>query len=154
MNFFPSFCVAQENQTSTALSKTPSQKSSERLNQYLIFQKIEQIHSLLPVLPLLTNTGEGSKLVHKRIWPRCPRYSSLFFERVRATSMTQRRAENTLANLFHFRLYRLIRLTRSIIENRRSGVGMSGTLVPMSTGRPAGTHQNFIILGTAGYRVP
>ena len=81
-------------------------------------------------------------------------YSSLFFERVRATSMTQRRAENTLANLFHFRLYRLIRLTRSIIENRRSGVGMSGTLVPMSTGRPAGTHQNFIILGTAGYRVP
>ena len=31
---------------------------------------------------------------------------------------------------------------------------MSGTLVPMGTGAPAGTHQNFKILGTAGYRVP
>ena len=29
---------------------------------------------------------------------------------------------------------------------------MSGTLVPMSTGVPAGTHQNLKILGTAGYR--
>ena len=31
---------------------------------------------------------------------------------------------------------------------------MSGTLAPMSTGVPAGTHKNFKILGTAGYRVP
>ena len=29
-----------------------------------------------------------------------------------------------------------------------------GILVPMNTGIPAGTHQNFKILGTAGYRVP
>ena len=36
----------------------------------------------------------------------------------------------------------------------QAGVGMSGTLVPMSTGIPAGTHQNLKILGTAGYRVP
>ena len=49
---FPFICVAQENQTSTALSKTPSQKSSEKLNQYLIFQKIEQIHTLLPVFSI------------------------------------------------------------------------------------------------------
>ena len=34
-------------------------------------------------------------------------FSSLFFQRVRATSMTQRRAENTLSNLSHSRLYRL-----------------------------------------------
>ena len=34
-------------------------------------------------------------------------FSSLFFRRVRATSMTQRRAENTLANLSHSCLYRL-----------------------------------------------
>ena len=31
---------------------------------------------------------------------------------------------------------------------------MSGTLVPMGTGVPAGTHQNLKILGTDGYRVP
>ena len=31
---------------------------------------------------------------------------------------------------------------------------MSGTLVPMSTGEPAGTHQNLKILGTAGYPGP
>ena len=36
----------------------------------------------------------------------------------------------------------------------RSGVGMSGTLVPMGTGVPAGTHRNLENLGTAGYRVP
>ena len=30
---------------------------------------------------------------------------------------------------------------------------MSGTLVPLGTGVPAGTHQNLKILGTAGYRV-
>ena len=31
---------------------------------------------------------------------------------------------------------------------------MSGTLVPMSTGEPARTHQDLKILRTAGYRVP
>ena len=31
---------------------------------------------------------------------------------------------------------------------------MSGTLVPMGTGVPVGTHQNLKILGTAVYRVP
>ena len=34
------------------------------------------------------------------------------------------------------------------------GVGISGTLVPMSTRLPAGTLQNFKILGTAGCWVP
>ena len=34
-------------------------------------------------------------------------FSSLFFQRVRATSMTQRRAEKTLTNLSHSRLCRL-----------------------------------------------
>ena len=36
----------------------------------------------------------------------------------------------------------------------KPGVGMSGTLVPMGTGVPAGTNQNLKILGTDGYRVP
>ena len=36
----------------------------------------------------------------------------------------------------------------------KPGVGMSGTLVPMGTGVPAGTHRNLENLGTAGYRVP
>ena len=31
---------------------------------------------------------------------------------------------------------------------------MSGTLVPMGTGVPAGTHQNLENLSTDGYRVP
>ena len=31
---------------------------------------------------------------------------------------------------------------------------MSGALVPMGTGVPAGTHRNLENLGTAGYRVP
>ena len=36
----------------------------------------------------------------------------------------------------------------------RTGVGMSGTLVPMGTGVPAGTHRNLENLGTSRYRVP
>ena len=36
----------------------------------------------------------------------------------------------------------------------QTGVGMRGTLVPMSTGVPAGIHKNFKNLGTVGYRVP
>ena len=31
---------------------------------------------------------------------------------------------------------------------------MSGTLVPMGTGVPAGIHENLENMGTAGYRVP
>ena len=34
----------------------------------------------------------------------------------------------------------------------KSGVGMIGTLVPMSTELLAGTHKNFQIFGTAGFR--
>ena len=48
---------------------------------------------------LLTDTGEDSKLVHRRkpskVNAAPPRYFLLFFRRVRATSMTQRRVENT-----------------------------------------------------------
>ena len=55
----------------------------------------------------LTDTGEDSKLVHRRIWSKvCRLFSSSFFRRVRATSMTQRRVEITLHTLAHFRLYR------------------------------------------------
>ena len=36
----------------------------------------------------------------------------------------------------------------------KTGVGASGTPVPMGTRVPAGTHRNFVNLGTAGYRVP
>ena len=35
-----------------------------------------------------------------------------------------------------------------------AGVGMSGTLVHMGIGLPAGTLQKYKILGSAGYRVP
>ena len=41
-------------------------------------------------------TGEDSKLVHRRKRPKVDTlFSTLFFRRVRATSMTQRRVENT-----------------------------------------------------------
>ena len=35
-----------------------------------------------------------------------------------------------------------------------TGVGASGTPVPMGTRVPAGTHRNLKNLGTTGYRVP
>ena len=45
-------------------------------------------------LAFLTDTGEDSKLVHRRKRPKVDTlFSSLFFRRVRATSMTQRRVE-------------------------------------------------------------
>ena len=51
----------------------------------------------------LTDTGEDSKLAHRR---KCPKvdalFFSLFFRRVRATSMTQRRVENTRVNFWTF----------------------------------------------------
>ena len=44
----------------------------------------------------LTDTGGDSELVHSRKRPKVDRlFSSLVFRRVRATSMTQRRVENT-----------------------------------------------------------
>ena len=67
-------------------------------------------HTVYPGVPDqdLTDTGEDSKLVHRRIWLKRPRYILLFFfQRVRTMTMTQRRAENTLANLSYSRLYRL-----------------------------------------------
>ena len=45
---------------------------------------------------ILTDTGEDSKLVNRRKRPKVDTlFSSLFFRRVLATSMTQRRVENT-----------------------------------------------------------
>ena len=45
---------------------------------------------------ILTDTAEDSKLVHRRKRPKVDTlFSFLFFRRVRATSMTQRRVENT-----------------------------------------------------------
>ena len=47
----------------------------------------------------LTDTGEDSKLSHRRKRSKVnaapPRYFLLLFRRIRATSMTQRRVENT-----------------------------------------------------------
>ena len=49
-----------------------------------------------PKLVYLTYTGEDSKLVHRRKRPKVDTlFFSLFFRRVRATSMTQRRVENS-----------------------------------------------------------
>ena len=51
----------------------------------------------------LTNTGEDSRLVHRRNGPKVDAlFSSLFFRRVRATSMTQRRVENTRVHFWTF----------------------------------------------------
>ena len=49
----------------------------------------------ISVESIVTDTGEGSKLFHRRIWPKVDASIFFFFRRVRATSMTQRRVENT-----------------------------------------------------------
>ena len=52
---------------------------------------------------MLTETGEDSKLVHRRKRPKVDTlFSSLFFRRVRATSMTQRRVGNTRVHFWTF----------------------------------------------------
>ena len=54
------------------------------------------IKALQKLKKTLTDTGEDSKLVHRRKRPKVDTlFYSLFFRRVRATSMTQRRVENT-----------------------------------------------------------
>ena len=64
-------------------------------------------YEIFPSHFILTDTGEDSKLVHRRIRSKvCRLFSSSFFRRVRATSMTQHRVEITLHTLDHFRLYR------------------------------------------------
>ena len=51
----------------------------------------------------LTDTGEDSKLVHRRKRPKVDAlFSSLFFRSVQATSMTQRRVENTRVHFWTF----------------------------------------------------
>ena len=51
----------------------------------------------------LTDTGEDSKLVHRRKRPRVDTlFSSLFFRRARATSITQRRVEKTRVHFWTF----------------------------------------------------
>ena len=51
----------------------------------------------------LTDTGEDSQLVHRRKRPKVDTlFSSFFFQRVRATSMTQRRVENTRVHFWTF----------------------------------------------------
>ena len=50
----------------------------------------------------LNDTGEDSKLVHRRKGPKVDATIFLFFRRVRATSMTQRRVENTRVHFWKF----------------------------------------------------
>ena len=53
--------------------------------------------------PLLSDTGGDSKLVQRRKRPKVDTLlSSLFFRRVRATSMTRRRVENTRVHFWTF----------------------------------------------------
>ena len=55
------------------------------------------------VVFILTDTGEDSKLVHRRKRPKVDAsIFLLFFGRVRATSMTQRRVENTRVHFWTF----------------------------------------------------
>ena len=60
----------------------------------------------LEIFNLLTDTGENSKHVLRRKRSKVnaapPRYFLLFFRRVRATSMTQRRVENTRVHFWTF----------------------------------------------------
>ena len=51
---------------------------------------------------MLTDTGEDSKLVHRRKRPKVDTLFSSLFRRVRATSMTQRRLENTRVHFWTF----------------------------------------------------
>ena len=52
---------------------------------------------------VLTDTGEDSKLVHRRKRPKVDaNFFFSFFGRVRATSMTQRRVENTRVHFWTF----------------------------------------------------
>ena len=61
------------------------------------------IHEFIPTAWELTDTGDDSKLVHRRKRPKVDTlFSSLFFWRVRATSMTQRRVENTRVHFWTF----------------------------------------------------
>ena len=56
-----------------------------------------------PKTSRLTDTGEDSKLVHRRKRPKVDAsIILLFFRRVRATSMTQRQVENTRVHLWTF----------------------------------------------------
>ena len=51
----------------------------------------------------LTDTGEDSKLVYRRKRPKVDTlFSSLFFRRVQATSVSQRRVENTRVHFWTF----------------------------------------------------
>ena len=50
----------------------------------------------------------------------CTLFPSIFFQRVRATRMTQRRAENTQANLSHSRLHRLRSDFKNVLGSRWS----------------------------------
>ena len=51
----------------------------------------------------LTDTGGDTKLVHRRKRPKVDTlFSSLFYRRFRATSMTQRRVENTRVHFWTF----------------------------------------------------
>ena len=53
-------------------------------------------------LCLSTDTGEDSKLFHRRKRSKVHSATTLFFRRVRATSMTQCRVENTRVHFFTF----------------------------------------------------
>ena len=53
-------------------------------------------------IPVLTDTDEDSKLVHRRKRPKVDTLFSSFFRRVRARSMTQRRVENTRVHFWTF----------------------------------------------------
>ena len=70
---------------------------------HLFFQqKIDLIKFLLSIW-VLTDTSEDSKLVHRQERPKVDTlFSSLFFRRGRATSMTQRRVENTRVHFWTF----------------------------------------------------
>ena len=57
----------------------------------------------------LTDAGEDSKLVHRRIWPKCPKrpHAIYFSSFPRSLHSPQHRAQNTLAKMSHSRLHRL-----------------------------------------------
>ena len=68
----------------------------------------------------LIDTGEDSELVHSRKRPKVDTlFYSFFFRRVRATSMTQRRVENTRVHFWTFLPVSINRSLKNEISNHK-----------------------------------
>ena len=73
-----------------------------KMFQICLAIEFENLRATYKIL-FLTDIGEDSRLVHRRKRPKVDTlFSTLFFRRVRATSMTQRRVQNTRVHFWTF----------------------------------------------------